>query len=62
MLAGSTGFELEANSFSGNIHSDLPIKLQGDIGRRRSMQGVYGDGSAVLSVTTFSGSVVISKK
>jgi len=32
------------------------------VGRRRSMQGVYGDGSAVLSVTTFSGSVVISKK
>jgi len=62
VLAGSTGFELEANSFSGTIHSDLPIKLQGDIGRRRSMQGVYGDGSAVLSVTTFSGSVVISKK
>jgi DUF4097 and DUF4098 domain-containing protein YvlB len=62
VLAGSTGFELEANSFSGSIHSDLPIKLQGDIGRRRSMQGVYGDGSAVLNVTTFSGSVVISKK
>jgi len=62
VLAGSTGFELEANSFSGTIHSDLPIKLQGDIGRRRSMQGVYGDGSAVLNVTTFSGSVVISKK
>ena len=62
VLAGSTGFELEANSFSGNIRSDIPIKLQGDIGRRRSMQGVYGDGSAVLTVTTFSGSVVISKK
>ncbi|HEU4936036.1 MAG TPA: DUF4097 family beta strand repeat-containing protein [Vicinamibacterales bacterium] len=62
VLAGSTGFELEANSFSGNIRSDIPIKLQGDIGRRRSMQGVYGDGSAVLTVTTFSGSVVISRK
>jgi DUF4097 and DUF4098 domain-containing protein YvlB len=62
VLAGSTGFELEANSFSGNIRSDLPIKLQGDVGRRRSMQGVFGDGSAVLNVTTFSGSVVISKK
>jgi DUF4097 and DUF4098 domain-containing protein YvlB len=62
VLAGSTGFELEANSFSGNIHSDLPLKLQGDVGRRRSVQGVYGDGSAVLNVTTFSGSVVISRK
>jgi len=64
VLAGSTGFELEANSFSGNIHSDLPLKLQGsdDQGRRRSIQGVFGDGSAVLSLTTFSGSVVISRK
>lgn len=62
VLAGSTGFELEANSFSGTIHSDFPIKVQGDIGRRRSMQGVFGDGSAVLSVTTFSGSVTIAKK
>jgi hypothetical protein len=26
------------------------------------VQGVFGDGSAVLSVTTFSGSVVISRK
>jgi DUF4097 and DUF4098 domain-containing protein YvlB len=64
VLSGSTGFELEANSFSGNIHSDLPLKIQGsdDRGRRRSIQGVFGDGSAVLNVTTFSGSVVISRK
>jgi DUF4097 and DUF4098 domain-containing protein YvlB len=62
VLAGATGFELEANSFSGTIRSDLPLKMQGDVGRRRSMQGVFGDGSAVLNVTTFSGSVVISRK
>ena len=64
ILAGATGFELEANSFSGSIHSDLPLKIQGndDRGRRRSLQGVFGDGSAVLSVTTFSGSVTISRK
>jgi hypothetical protein len=30
--------------------------------RRRSLRGVYGDGSAVLEVTTFSGSVVVSKR
>jgi DUF4097 and DUF4098 domain-containing protein YvlB len=62
VLSGATGFELEASSFSGNIHSDLPLKMQGDVARRRSIQGVFGDGSAVLSVTTFSGSVVISRK
>jgi Toastrack DUF4097 len=62
VLSGATGFELEANSFSGNIRSDLPLTMQGDVSRRRSVQGVFGDGSAVLSVTTFSGSVVISRK
>ncbi|HXQ77907.1 MAG TPA: DUF4097 family beta strand repeat-containing protein, partial [Gemmatimonadaceae bacterium] len=62
VLSGATGFELEANSFSGSIRSDLPLKMQGDVGRHRSVQGVFGDGSAVLSVTTFSGSVVISRK
>src|SRR3954463_15169895 len=62
VLSGATGFELEANSFSGSIRSDLPLKMQGDVVRHRSVQGVFGDGSAVLSVTTFSGSVVISRK
>ena len=64
VLSGATGFELEANTFSGNIHSDLPLKIQGndDRTRRRSIQGVFGDGSAVLSVTTFSGSVAISRR
>jgi len=64
ILSGATGFELEANSFSGTIHSDLPLKIQGndDRGRRRSVQGVFGDGSAVLNVTTFSGNVAISRR
>ena len=66
-VAGNTGFELEANSFSGSVRSDLPLtnsSTGGDNGmmRRRSLRGVYGDGSAVLNVTTFSGSVVISKR
>lgn len=67
-VAGNTGFELEANSFSGSVRSDLQLTNSstsgGDRGpmRRRALQGVYGDGSAVLSVTTFSGSVVISKR
>lgn len=64
VLSGSTGFEVEANSFSGSIHSDLPLKIGGsdDRIRRRSIQGVFGDGSAVLNLTTFSGSVTISRK
>jgi len=65
-LAGNTGFELEASSFSGDVHSDFPITTHGSSderrGRRRSLSGTYGDGSAVLNVSTFSGSVVISKR
>jgi DUF4097 and DUF4098 domain-containing protein YvlB len=66
-VAGNTGFELEANSFSGSVRSELSLTNQStgdDRGpmRRRALRGVYGDGSAVLEVTTFSGSVVISKR
>jgi DUF4097 and DUF4098 domain-containing protein YvlB len=63
-LAGSTGFEVEANSFSGSIRSDFPVTIKGgqQFSRRRALQGVFGDGSAVLSLTTFSGSVVITKR
>jgi DUF4097 and DUF4098 domain-containing protein YvlB len=65
VLAGSTGFEVEANSFSGTLHSDVPLKIGGSddrMMRRRSLHGVFGDGSAVLNLTTFSGSVTITRK
>ena len=66
VLSGDTGFELEASSFSGDVRSDLPITTHGTSderrGRRRSLSGTYGDGSAVLNISTFSGSVVISKR
>lgn len=66
-LAGSTGFEVEATSFSGSIRSDFPVTIGSDRGgqqftRRRALRGVFGDGSAVLSLTSFSGSVVITKR
>jgi len=63
-VSGSTGFELEASSFSGQVRSDLPITTHGvDTGRRqRTLSGSYGDGSAILELTTFSGNVVISKR
>jgi Toastrack DUF4097 len=65
-LGGDTGFELNATSFSGSIRSDLP--LSGQVGgsergrRQQGLRGVYGNGSAVLEVTTFSGSIVIAKR
>lgn len=64
-IAGGSGFELEASSFSGDVRSDLPITSRGAAPperRRRILTGTYGDGSAVLDLTTFSGSVVITKR
>jgi len=61
-LSGSTGFELDASSFSGDIRaSDFAIAARGRADRR-SLSGTYGDGSAVLDVSTFSGSIIISKR
>jgi DUF4097 and DUF4098 domain-containing protein YvlB len=65
-VAGGTGFEVDANSFSGSVRSDLPLTLQGNEndGRRgrRAVRGVSGDGSAVLDITSFSGSVLITRR
>jgi Putative adhesin len=74
MLTNVTGFELDASTFSGSIRSDFPVTLRsaardpnGDArGRRgsstRAIRGTFGDASAFLSVRSFSGTVVITKK
>lgn len=67
VLTGNTGFEIDANSFSGEIRaSDFAITARGAStnrrGRQTTLSGTYGDGAAVLDLTTFSGSIVISKK
>ncbi|HZB26559.1 MAG TPA: DUF4097 family beta strand repeat-containing protein [Vicinamibacterales bacterium] len=65
-IAGNTGFEVEATSFSGSVRTDIP--LQSDIDdeargpRRRTVRGVHGDGSAILDLTTFSGGIVITRR
>jgi hypothetical protein len=66
-VAGDVGFELEASTFSGSIDSELPITIGGQSGSsrgasRRSVRGVYGDGSASVELTTFSGDVIIRKR
>jgi DUF4097 and DUF4098 domain-containing protein YvlB len=61
-LSGNTGFEVDATTFSGQIRSDdFPINARGRV-NRRSLSGTYGDGSAVLDLQTFSGSIVIAKR
>jgi hypothetical protein len=66
-ISGGSGFEVEATTFSGDVRSDLPITMRGstdpkDRRKHRSLSGTYGDGSAILELSTFSGSIVIVKK
>ena len=69
VLTGNTGFELDADTFSGSVRSDVPVTLR-SVGRTegerrgspRAIRGTYGDASAILSVRSHSGSVVITKK
>jgi hypothetical protein len=62
-LVGDVGFELDAGTFSGPITSEWPLRLAEQRARPigRSTRGVYGDGSAVVEVTTFSGAVAVRK-
>jgi DUF4097 and DUF4098 domain-containing protein YvlB len=69
MLSGNTGFDLDADTFSGSVRSDVPVTLramgrteQTRRGSNRAIRGTYGDASAFLSVRSHSGSVVITKK
>ena len=64
-LGGSAGFEVFANTFSGNIQSDLPVTVNDARPRRgpgRSVRAVVGDGGATLTISTFSGDIVIRKQ
>ena len=72
MIGGNTGFELDANSWGGNIQTELTLTNRvgdapdppgGRPGRRiRTLRGTYGDGSAVLDLTTFSGTIVVARR
>jgi putative adhesin len=69
VLNNPSGFELSASTFSGSIRSDLPLTIGGDRDARarrgvssRSMRATFGDGSATLTLRTFSGNIVIEKR
>jgi hypothetical protein len=68
-LAKLPGFELAAKTFSGEFRSELALTMDDSspdhhplppgVPRRRDVRGVFGDGSALILVKTFSGSVVV---
>lgn len=64
---GAPSFSLEATTFSGDVRSDYPLTLQGQIGtglarRRNSVRGTFGNGGAMLTLQSFSGNIVIVKQ
>jgi DUF4097 and DUF4098 domain-containing protein YvlB len=68
---GSQGFSLEASTFSGDLRSDYPLTLQGSsqvttgFGPRRNpraVRGSFGEGGALLTLQSFSGSITIVKR
>ena len=62
-IPDTVGFELEASSFSGTIRSDLTIETNGAGGdNRRTLEGRFGDGSAFLDLTSFSGNISITRQ
>ncbi|MGH9346232.1 MAG: DUF4097 family beta strand repeat-containing protein [Vicinamibacterales bacterium] len=70
-VSETTGFELEATTFNGDVRSDFPLTLRAGIeersdrrGRRlnRSIRGSFGDASAIVTLKSFSGDIVVTKR
>ena len=56
-LARDTHANVRATTGSGDIHSDLPITTQGDVGQRHTLDGTLNGGGAPIRVSTGSGSI-----
>ena len=67
-ISNTSGFELEATTFSGEVRSDFPLTLRAGMessrGRRmnRSIRGSYGDAGAIVNLKSFSGDIVVTKQ
>ena len=56
--SGGGGFNLDVHTSSGSIHSDLPITVQGSLGKHE-LKGTVRDGGPEVEVSTGSGDVEI---
>lgn len=71
-LPANAGFDFDARSFSGDIRSAFQMTVGGDVNQsirtqnrgpgRGSLRATVGDGSAELSIDTFSGSIILNKR
>jgi DUF4097 and DUF4098 domain-containing protein YvlB len=57
---GGGGFEFEANTFKGDVKTDVPT--QPAVAGSRQVRGSVGDGSAFFDLTTFTGDIKVIKK
>jgi hypothetical protein len=68
----TTGFDLDASTFSGSVRSDFPVTLR-SAGRtdssgtrrttsNRAIRGSFADAGAILSLRSFSGDIIIAKQ
>jgi hypothetical protein len=60
-LPSDSSFEFEAETFSGHVDSDFPIQVSGKIGPRE-IRGVVNKGGAYISLSCFSGSIILKKR
>ena len=58
---GGAGFELQAQTFSGSL-PQTGVDFRNVSTARRSLRGTVGDGSAIVTITTFSGDVRLIRK
>jgi hypothetical protein len=65
-VPSSSGFEIDANSFTGDISFDPPITTVLSQGKRGPMpgrvaHGVIGNGGAFVELSSFSGDIVVNR-
>jgi DUF4097 and DUF4098 domain-containing protein YvlB len=60
-IPSGASFDLEANTFNGDIDTDFEIKVVGKISPRE-IRGTVGKGGATIILKTFSGNVDLKKK
>ena len=60
-IPAGSGFDLEANTFSGDIETDFEITVSGKISPRE-IRGTVGKGGTTLVLKSFSGNVDLKKK
>lgn len=61
-LDDDVGFQLEASTFSGDVDSDFALQVTSRDERGRSLEGVFGDGSAYIEASTFSGDIELRRR